>query len=64
MVPNLKVSNVTTKSFLDVRLTCTLEKNYLKIKILIILVLSILGFDPVKMTSDAFNNIKRKFGWK
>jgi len=21
------------------------------------------GFDPMKMTTDAFNNIKRKFGW-
>ncbi|CAF1636174.1 unnamed protein product [Adineta ricciae] len=22
------------------------------------------GFDPIKMTSNAFNNLKMKFGWK
>ncbi len=64
MVPNLKVSNITIKRFQDVRLICTVKKKLFKIQVLIILVFFVLGVDPMKMTSDVFNNIKRKFGWK
>ncbi len=64
MVPNLKVSNITRKSFQDVKLIWAVKKKLFKIQVLIILVFFVLGVDPMKMTSDVFNNIKRKFGWK